>query len=970
MEQKPKKPGDNFFGDLKISVTGIFKDLNKTLKDDAKRQTLSLKTLIGAATKKAIPKLSWGSDDFHGTYKKPEKTKTNDTQPNQQSTTNIDMSVIVATISESTNTIDTTLQSIRTDINEHSKKSIELLTKLVDLFSAEDKTVTTEKNTTVNMSMTGNMNKFKDFVGGLTEKTIENFKSFVDNVKRLSEIDVDKLLKINDSLIKLEETKNKGKMSPLQQMAVGIGILVLSLLAINFLDFGQMLKLVAFIGLLGVVLAGVKKMDVGASMFYFASGIGMMTISMALMSLVEWESGAKMLLFIGLLGLIFKKFNFDHAKDNPLWQFAAGIGILTLSLIAMTAVEWTSIFKMLLFIGGLAIVLNFFPAENPGLGMLLFAAGLGLMVLAMYAMKDVPLAALGITLVFLGALGLILKLYNPATTYAMLMLAGGLLAIAGAFWVLSKIDVSGEKMAIFAATIVGLSLAMALIGAPFIAPFVMTGALTFAAMSGSLLLGALAVAAISNLTIDSTKIKAFGSAIWDLSVALTLAMPMLVIGAVAAVMLIPIAVAALTAAGSLKLISMLEIKQENLTKFLSSMKVLVEGIDNFGLLQLTKVAAKSVLIIPTVLALTAAATAIRIISEMEINGSKITAFGEIMNTFVTSIATSIAANVDKLKEMEPGLQALSQLINIGGQLAKVIQAFSSMTYNEYGVKDGKIVLTGVRKITDDDIKMVGTNIGKLIQGLLAPLAIISSDDKTWDFGNGVKMANPFAGGWFSDNDSGTERLTKLGNAFLPLSEVMKNLSGIEMSDGSNATLAVKQLVGIVNQLNEVAELNDSFLSSTDSVVRFMDTLSDQNKWKIINENLDKVSKSFKDITTNINNLNVDKAMALERNLKLMTDKNSAESLEKVVDSLAELVGMMRETVDKVTAAKAPVLVQQTSVREEKTEKIQQQAKEAKEKESMLGAAMSNIAASIEQVNIKLGNKLKVVLVDGSTANKL
>lgn len=964
MEQKPKKPIDDFLGTLKISITDIFKDINTKTKKSVKE---FVSGGVDMTTGKSGPTMPLSE-----TARTVNAPKTKQQTPN---TVSDNTEPLLADINSS---IVSSIESIRTAFTDFTKQLFGYFDKMLDYLSTKPTkpekpskpgdAPTSDVNMTLSFDKEG-FGMFETFIKSIDEKSLANFKSFVESMKTLASIDLKKIKDLNDSMTKLETVRTKTKISPLQQIATGIGILVLALVAVNFLDFAGMVKLIGFIGLLAIVLMGVKKIDVGASMFYFAAGIGVLTLAMAMMTFIEWESLTKLIVFIGLLGLIFKVSGFDTTKqkDSPLWMFSAGIGILVLALISMVLVDWQSIAKLLVFIGGLSLVLHSFPGTNPGWTMAQFAIGLGVMILAMYAMQLLPWTALLTTLGFLTALGWILKLYNPATTYAMLMVAGGLAAIAGVFFIISKIDMSGEKMLIFGISVVGLSVMMA--GLALIAPLMIAGSVAFAAMGVSLIVGALGLATISALTIDNEKIKAFGSAVWDLSVALTLALPMLLIGAVAAVALMPIAAATLLAAGSLKLLSMIDIKPEPIVRFLTGTKLLVDGINEFGLFSLAKAAAKSLLILPVVATLLAAATVLQLISSLDIGDSKIQAFGVLMNTFVTSISTTLMDNIERLKAIEPGLEALSKLINVGSQLASVVQAFASMTYNVYGVKDGKIVLTGVKKITEDDIKMVGTNIGKLIQGLIAPLAIISSDDKVWDFGNGVKVNNPFAGGWFGDSDSGTERLLKIGNAFIPLTEVMKNLSGLDMSNGANASLAVKQLIDVVNQINAVTEINDNFGTAVDAVSTFMETLGDQGKWDAINKNLDAVAKNFKAITTSINSLNVDKAMALERNLKLMANKDSAESLEKVVENLAELIGLMRETVVATQKQAAPQSKAE-AVYNEKKEKAEVKIAEVKESNELMAGIMTKVADSIESVNIKLGNKLKVVVVDSTTPNKL
>ena len=844
-----------------------------------------------------------------------------------------------------------------------------------------------------------------------------------------------------------------GGIKGMTSFAIGIGILVLAMAGLAEVPYSSIFKMITFIALLGITF---KLFNGGApSLMSFGIGIGILVLSLHAMDEVDWSMVFKMVAFIALLGIALQTFNnsipglfmfslglglltltmfaLNELPDGVMSDtvaFIAGLGIATrfmskagafnllfigvgLTAIAaaflLIAISPITIEKglivggTLLFIGGVVALLGIpVVAVLVGLGsVVIIALGIAmlgiagsLMLLSMFKIKfgnvtrimgAVSLLALTFTLLIpltiLGAIGAVAMLPIVFTT---LVMAGTLMLLS-----LLKIDLGNVTQIMDAASLLAITFGL-------ITPLAILGAIGAIAMlpivfmtlviAGTLML-------LSLLKIDLGNVTQIMDAVKLLAITFGLMTPLAILALIGATLMIPVMLLALLSADVLMNIAKLEITQDKLDDFNYGVKSVVKTINEFGIVELGKAVVKSVLLIPISASGLLAARTLHAISALDIPESKIDNFGILMNKFVTSMVEAVNGNVENLKKVEPGLKALSQLINVGSDLVEIVTAFANMNYNVYEVKDGKLQLTGVRKITDDEIQKVGVNVGKLIQGLLVPLAILSSDDDTWDFGNGVKVKNPFKGGWFgSDKNSGINRLSKIGNAFLPLTEAIKNIGGTSLLqnkeeldnfnvgivavvdtltnifttlDGwetKNADKAVKNLIEFVEGFDKIN--GEGFTSINDTMTKFLDNLSDESKWVKIQSNLNQMKESFKDISKNINMINLEKALVLERNLKLLSESQTNENLKEVVEKLSEMIGMLSESQVEFARTMNAGSNQQSSQSSSAVNSNNNQISELLEKLSFedVKTLLSEIGEKLNITNHKLGGKLKVVTV--------
>ena len=698
----------------------------------------------------------------------------------------------------------------------------------------------------------------------------------------------------------LSKISNNKELNPgLDKFTIGIGILTVSMLMMKFIPWESGLKMIAFVAGINLVLQQFMKVGGGAKtdtlknnpMIAFSVGIGILTASMLMMKFISWEAGLGMIVFIDLITISLNKFSMKGKQgiaNNPIIMFALGVGILTLAMFAMNSIPWQSITSMILFIGGLGLVMKLFNFDKMGpsnsmvsfafgfgllvlamyginelpwetlaitivfigaLGLVMklfnfdkmgprnamvsFAFGFGIMVLAMYAIKELPWQTLALTLGFIGALGLVMKLFGPIQGTQFLMLSGGLIGIAGALWIFKQINLKIEDALLFGIIIVGLAGIITLIAgdsalikegsialgimsvatlisglslwllsklefnmenilsfgvcvailviaynllADGVGEISLLGAGLFVLIAGATFLGGLAISYLSKMEFDVANITAFVICIGIITAGFALLALPAVVGLVGALAFIPIATASIVGALALGLISKTNIDTKKIDLFYTNAKKLVEGLNEIGSWDLVKTAAKSLLLLPVFRAAYLGAKSLESITSANIDNVKISNFGGVLTNFVDTISTVLSSNEAKLENAKPGIEALAKLMSVSSGIARTIQLMANMQFYEYGVKDGKLVLKGVRTLNADDFKRVGENLGTMLQCLIEPLTILGSDSTSFVIGGKV-ITNPFK----SDTAlKGIDLLSKIGNAFQPLAESVKTYSSLPM----------------------------------------------------------------------------------------------------------------------------------------------------------------------------------------------
>lgn len=265
----------------------------------------------------------------------------------------------------------------------------------------------------------------------------------------------------------------------LMKIAIAIGIMALSVIALSFIDSGKLTKALIAIGVMVVILGKamgmLDKISVGsgflkipfiaASMILLAIALTILTIPVLILSRLSWGELIKGLFGVGILLLFISKATESMAK-NPANLIATGIGLMAVAVaIKILASAVADIAKLsfgemtqgLIGVGVLLTALSIFTnmtkvnkgAVGSAIGLILLATALKIMAsaLADFAAMDVGgmvqgLATMGIVLLLLSRFN---SVVNPEGVFktaaamvvlgiALKIMASALMDFAGMSW--------------------------------------------------------------------------------------------------------------------------------------------------------------------------------------------------------------------------------------------------------------------------------------------------------------------------------------------------------------------------------------------------------------------------------------------------------------------------------------------------------------------------------------------------------
>jgi hypothetical protein len=628
-------------------------------------------------------------------------------------------------------------------------------------------------------------------------------------------------------------------------------------------------------------------------------------------------------------------------------------------------------------------------AENAmaiGIGLLVLGAGIFVVgIVGLIALPGVLLFAICFKVIYNFVIKTINRLKPETQAKALInaiMITISLILLSLAVTIISIIPINITNILLFGATVIGFGLLLAGVGLLFVP--ILLGSIAVIVMSVSLLLLVGLLSLINLLSLNPESLEIFKNYVKDLCIFFAAISPIAIMAMFGAVFVTIVAVAGLVVMGLLWAISMitieplkleqykngvkavveafnqfsllkvmqagiatralvktilmgfvvtsillalqfLNIDDSKLIAYKNGVKAVVEAFNQFGVLEVTKVAAKSIILLPILLLSLISAAVMKAISAIELKTGDMTNFGQNLEILLDIMVESINKSKGKLKDSKEGIEAMLKLTGVGKNLADMMIAFANGTYVEYEVKNGEIKPKKVKQINYGELSgSVSLAVGNLLEGLIKPLSIISSDSDTWNFG-GKTIQNPFKGkGFFGrGKDAGVERITKIGTAFTPLIDIIQNLGNMELwknqefLDRFNTGLSTV-METCVNTMTKIsladfskADQNvtklgemfaafdkfkpDSMKKANESIHTFVVQMSDDGKWKKIASNISKTRKEVDDMITSINKLDIKKSGALEKNLKLMAEKNNAEQLRRTLDALRLLISDLNET---------------------------------------------------------------------------
>lgn len=804
-------------------------------------------------------------------------------------------------------------------------------------------------------------------------------------------------------------------------MALAFVALTAALLDFQELNWMSIVQIIGVVGLLGFVVNKfvIGKMGNGTTvnnisgslsgggfkgggLIGFAFGLLVLTFAISQFAKISWQSVLKAISIIAVLGITFKLFfqekttsiigfgrQSSRSKVPSMIGFALGLGLLVLALDAVSEIEWKSVFQLVALMVAIGLVFKFLmPQKTKTSGMLGFALGLGIMLLALDAMSEISWENVGKLVTFMLGVGAALWLMKGTGFLALMSLSLAIGVMTYSLMKLSEINFNGFVVVNFLLLVGGMAGILFFIGAPMFYKNILVGAgatllmgwaagvmadallkisnlhfslegtliwflgtallgaalfgigllvfgpqaAIFAAgiaavllIGGSALLMAHALSAISELTYNENSFIQFSYGLTKIINAYINLDPIATLASVVtAVATIPILLTSLVAIGILKLIDFTfgtgysSLPVQTFTKSLGFL--IGEFNSNIGLLVASKAAAKSFIILPVLGTMYLAALLLQKINNIEWKENKMTDFNLMFSNFISSTIDTISKHKDAIVKASPGLNAIAKLINIASSLAGVVQNISNLRFVEMGVVNGKIVATGIRQLGPTDFENVGKSIGKLIMALISPINALGMDSETWRIGSDT-IQNPFKNNTFLN---GIDNVKRISDAFKPFVDSIVSFTKTGVTRGfketNDFTYGVQQTakaygyvffklaqiqkanllkdafktIDAIEKYNELwDDLNfDSFNDYSKLFNNFIDKLSDANKWKVVHRNVEKLTRNLQKTVKAINSIDLEKAAALDVNVKQLTDKNNAQYLKEVVEQFINLFGVI------------------------------------------------------------------------------
>lgn len=822
------------------------------------------------------------------------------------------------------------------------------------------------------------------------------------------------------SLLGLSLRSVKKDISVMSLMALGFIALTAALLDFQELNWMSMIQIIGVIGLLGVVVnkfvlgrlngGAVGNMSEslsgggfrGGGLIGFALGLFLLTFAIERFSHIKWQSVFKAITIITVLGLVFKIF-FQEKTSGFLGNkktsiqvpsmigFALGLGLLVLALDAVSEIEWKSVFQLVALMVAIGLIFKFLmPQKSKTSGMLGFALGVGLLLLALDAMSEISWESVFKLVTFMVGVGGALWLIKGVGFWQMIALAGsifvmvytleylnkvnpkienilnfglfvavaaaamyfigtnivnialGVAAVLGIGWAtgvmadalakVSSLKFNLEGTLVWFGGVILLGLAMAGIGALLFgtggvaALFIGAGALAIIAIAWASGLMADALSEISKLKYSETSFDQFSYGIKKIINAYIDLDPIATIASsVTAVATLPILITSLVAIGILKLIDYTFGNNKTLIQSTNSFTLGLSNLinsfnNNINAWVVVKASLKSVGILPILGTMFLASLLLAKISKTEWEPKRLDSFNLMFSKFIEDTVETINTHKDAIISAGPGIKNILRLINVASSLANVVKDISSLRFVEMGVVNGKIVVKNIRQLGPNDFENVGKSIAKLILALINPIKVLGSQSDIWRIGSDT-IPNPFKNDTFNN---GIDNIKKISEAFKPLVDSVVNYSktGIAFDYGKmnrfeyslkttaqtygyvfwklaqikKANLLKDAFITIekIQEYNEIWEdLDfDSFKEFNNIFNNFIDKLSDANKWKIIHKNITILTANLQKAVKSINSIDLEKAAALEVNVKQLSDKNNIQQIKEVIEQFVNLFGII------------------------------------------------------------------------------
>lgn len=528
--------------------------------------------------------------------------------------------------------------------------------------------------------------------------------------------------------------------------------------------------------------------ELGKGILVFAGGLALLGFTLA--TFMSAITLGDMMVFAGIMSILWAS---SKLIGNSSWNFAkASLGIATLGLAVWAFTEVIDAkqgLDFMLSMGMISAGIAILSAATKGIGgggtmnmikgagaIAAIAGSIWLLNKAISDFDEVDLILAGKMAIV--AMGLGVAWYGMGM-FATSIIKGAVSAVAigASLWVLSrgiqemgKIDLSLERGLELAAITVAAAGILTLIGNPVTIGFTLAGAAATAAIGGALWVLSAGLQSLTQVSVSEEQSLEFKNSLINTIDAISYLGNPLRIGMLALSVPAALALSGATLALSAAIWAVDKLPQlgdQKREEFSSTIGSLVDTYSGLGVWGLAKATAASGVVAIISGATLIAAGAIWAFTKISANPDAVDNAVLSLDNFISGVSGSFQKNSGSFDTIGRGVNRFMGLSSMVSEIADSVQRISNMEFLEKEIRNGKVVVTGVRKFTSDDFANVGSSIGEMLSALTDPLAQISSQKDTYSLG-GFTITNPFS----NKVQKGIEAMAGIGGIFTPLANVL------------------------------------------------------------------------------------------------------------------------------------------------------------------------------------------------------
>lgn len=766
-----------------------------------------------------------------------------------------------------------------------------------------------------------------------------------------------------------------GLSNSLSVLAGSLSLLVLAIVASTMVNWTKTLPMMIFLAGIATVsiLATTGKRKEGGSVnkmsgvLGFALGLGILVLAIVAFQLIPYKAITKVLVFMAAIALIVtgvpvlmgglgKKLggSLPTSKvDNPgkqMMLFAAGLAVLGLATWAITTImqgKWAGAWA---FLGFVAVAMLIFSVFKEG-GIINIFKGRTLDIKQQKSDTKETAKNMAIMVAGFAAFALLLIIIDrfiqdPDTLWTKMGVLGALVIGTALVYaalntfdkVMGDIKSSMVKMLLMAVGIAGFVLTI-----KFLSTINVEGIWEKMAIVGVTIIAAAGIA-IGLAAITTTGIGAAAIFI-GIGIMVALAAPIIIM------------------ALALKLVASIKFREGFADNFTQGLSGVVKAIASLSFLDVVKAAAKSMPLIPIMAVASLAAEALQKIYELPV-GHKPEAmdtFKDTLTTFINALTDVIKATDGKVtKDMKPGLEALEKIVGIGAGLANIIQSFANMSFDEYKYdeKRGELVLVGKRPITQEELDRVGPAVNKLIDSLIKPLGDIAEK---------------------KINKKGLKNISLIGEMYKPIFESISSLTGGQSATlltdysksaalGANMNMLIDKLLSIADKMSNTKQPNKESLKVLNGFLYYIN----QVDWNKVNSGMDKLQQNTVKMAKAINSMDLKKVVMVNDTVKFLTNLKINDRQRQDMELLIKLMEGMSEHQELVARSTEELSVKvekQTNVITQDIKRRTEDKSKGITNESLESALNTHVGKIVSEIRDTRNNVYQVDVVDNEPIRK-